>query len=479
MGNARTALFNYLFTKANKGVFVLRIEDTDRERSRPEWEEDALENLRWLGLQWDEGPDREGPYGPYRQSERAAGYRKRLEELLAKDKAYRCYCAKEELEAMRQDQQSRGEAPRYTGKCRQLTKEEVERKETEGRTSIIRFLTPSRTLVFDDLIRGKISMDTGLLGDFVLAKDLESPLYNFSVVVDDFDMAITHVIRGEDHLPNTPKQILLQEALGLPPVAYAHLPLLLAEDRTKLSKRHGDNSLTRFRKEGYLPEAVINFLALLGWNPGDERDIFRLSDLLKEFSLKRVQKAGAVLNLKRLDWLNGQYIRMKSTGELAELCAPYLEQANLLEEISKGRYRVVATGKQIGEKELSSVVALYQERLKRLGEITNLADFFFQEKLSYEATLLSWKETPPAKTQQALERVGELLGGIEEKDWNKEEIAKILLPAAEEEKDRGFLLWPLRVALTGREASAGPFEVAEALGRTKTFQRIEEAKAKL
>ncbi len=456
MGNVRTALFNYLFARNKKGDFVLRIEDTDKERSRPEWEQDLLENLKWLGLNWDEGIEKGGPYEPYRQSERTELYTKYLQKLLDGKKAYYCFCTEEELEAQRQEQMSRGEAPRYRGTCRQLTQEQQQEKLKAGMPAVIRFIMESKTLTFEDLVRGKVQFDTGLIGDTVIAKDLKTPLYNFSVVIDDFEMKITHVIRGEDHIANTPKQILLQEVLGFPRPVYIHLPLILAGDRTKLSKRHGDNSVTRFRKEGYLPEAVVNFLALLGWNPGDEREIFSLEQLVKEFSVEKIQKAGAVFNLKRLDWINGSYIRKKTPKELAELTKPYLPADVKTEDREK-------------------VIVLYQARLKKLSEITELTDFIFAKALQYDKKLLIWKNAGESKTREALEQLEKILSNIKEKDWAKEKLQEILMPEAEKTGDRGLLLWPLRVALTGKEASAGPFEVAEALGKTKTLQRIQEA----
>src|SRR3989344_4719798 len=274
MGSVRTALFNYLLAKQQGGSFILRIEDTDKERSKPEWEKDILDNFEWLGLSHDEGPVAGGPYGPYRQSERTEMYKKYLLWLLEQGRAYYCFCTAEELEAQKQMQLAEGKAPKYLGTCRNLSLEQVRENRRVGKGSVIRFLIPEKKLAFQDLIRGTIEFDTSLFGDTVIAKDLESPLYNFSVVIDDYVMHITHVVRGEEHIPNTPKQILLQEALGFPHPKFAHLPLILAPDKTKLSKRHGDNSIAKYRKQGYLPEAVLNFLALLGWNPGTDRELF-------------------------------------------------------------------------------------------------------------------------------------------------------------------------------------------------------------
>jgi len=302
IGLARTAFFNYLFAKKYQGIFILRIEDTDRERSKPEYEKDIMEGLKWLGIEWDEGPDIGGDYGPYRQSEKKEIYAKYLKKLLDENKAYHCFCSEEELEAQRQYQLSIGEAPRYSGKCASLPKEVVEKYLTEGKPWVLRFRIPGKKIEFEDLIRGKVEFDTSLMGDTVIAKNLFTPLYNFACVIDDFEMQVSHVIRGEDHISNTPKQILLQEALGFPQPKYAHLPLILGPDRTKLSKRHGAISVSEYKREGYLPEALINFMAFLGWNPGGEREIYSLASLIKEFSLEAVQKSGAIFNIKRLDF---------------------------------------------------------------------------------------------------------------------------------------------------------------------------------
>lgn len=455
MGGVRTALFNYLFAKKEGGDFILRIEDTDKERSKKEWEEDITENLAWLGLKWEEF---------YRQSERTEMYAKYLTQLVEQGRAYYCFCTPEELEAQRSHQMSLGEVPRYIGRCKTLSQGEQQQYLKEGKPAVIRFIVESKIVTFQDLIRGPIKFDTTLMGDIVIAKDMRSPLYNFSVVIDDFDMDITHVIRGEDHIPNTPKQILLQEALDFPRPQYAHAPLLLGEDRTKLSKRHGDISVRKFREEGYLPEAVINFLVLLGWNPGTDREIFSLSQLIKEFSLERIQKGGAVFNISRLDWINGFYIRIKSLQGLTELCIPYL--------ISKG----LVSNETIDVQALSTIVALYRERLKKLSEIAELADFFFKQHLEYAKELLYWKDATDKQIKENFGKLEQIISSIGEGEWTKEKLQEQIMPEAEKEKDRGYMLWPFRVALSGKKASAGPFEIAEVLGKEKTLQRIQQAK---
>ncbi len=335
IGTARTALFNYLFAKKNQGNFILRLEDTDAKRIDQRAEENIKEGLKWLGIEWDEF---------YRQSERADVYNKYLKKLLAENKAYYCFCSEEELEAEKQYRMSIGEPPRYSGKCANLSKKEVQEKLSKGLPSVVRFKVPLKKIEFNDIIREKIEFDTSLIGDIAIArgawsknkKDKEkiaTPLYNFAVVVDDFEMKISHVIRGEEHISNTPKQILIQEALGFSLPEYAHLPLILGPDKSKMSKRHGAIAVSEYKKMGYLPESLTNFMAFLGWNPGSEREIYSLPSLIKEFSLERVQKGGAIFNEKRLDFLNGFYIRQKSVEKLTEFCLPYLIKTGLIEEI--------------------------------------------------------------------------------------------------------------------------------------------------
>jgi glutamyl-tRNA synthetase len=518
IGTARAALFNFLFAKQHKGVFVLRIEDTDKERSKKEYEEDIIEGLKWLGLEWDEGPIAEdqiqnlklenqkyiGEHGPYRQSERLDIYKKYLEKLLKEDKAYYCFCSEEELEAQKQYQMSIGESPHYNGKCNKLKKEEIKNLVCQGKKSVIRFRTPAKKVVFEDIIRGKVEFDTSLMGDIVIAKDLTSPLYNFSVVVDDFEMKISYVIRGEDHLSNTPKQILLQEALGFTQPKYAHLPLILGPDRSKLSKRHGSTAVKQYREDGYLPETLVNFMAFLGWNPGTEREIFSLNSLVKEFDLQKVQRGGAIFNIKRLDFLNAFYIRQKSVERLTELCLPYLIEKGLIIPIwGQGRpesmryiappgpfhienYKITTTGEMISFDFIKKIISIYQERLIKISEIPDLIDFFFKDKIEFDKQLLKWKEADDKEIKLSLEKAEKLLSAIKNDDWNKENLEKILLLEAEnlgkemkKIEDRGYLLWPLRAALSGKKASAGPFDIAEILGKEKTLKRIKEALSKI
>jgi glutamyl-tRNA synthetase len=469
IGGSRTALFNYLFAKKNKGKFVLRIEDTDVQRSEQKWTDEIVEQLKWLGIQWDEGPDIDGEFGPYKQSQRLDIYEKYLKKLLEEKKAYYCFCTAEELESKRQEQMSRGLAPKYDGKCAHLPEEVVQKNLTEKKPSVIRFGVQNKKIKFEDLVRGNVEFDAGLLGDVVIAKSLSTPLYHFAVVVDDFLMQISHVIRGEEHLSNTPRQILLQEALGFYQPKYAHLPLMLNTDRSKLSKRQGDVALADYHNQGYLPEALVNFMVLLGWNPGTEKEMFTLAQLAKEFSIEKVQKAGAIFNIQRLDFLNGLYIREKAIKKLAELCAPYLKKSGLLVQ------------GQVSQSKLQEIVEISRTRMKKLSDISALSDFFFQDKVIHDKDLLKWANMQNSDIKEALSLCDKILSEL--KDWDIKKIEEALLSGAAEfnkqkgypEKNKGFLLWPLRVALSGKQSSPSPFEIASILGKEKTLKRIGDA----
>jgi glutamyl-tRNA synthetase len=477
IGSARTALFNYLFAKKNKGILVLRIEDTDKERSKKEFEEDIINSLRLLGIKWDE---------EYKQRDRTDIYRKYLEKLLVEDKAYYCFCTQDELEAKRQEQMSRGEAPKYDGKCSKLSKEDIERKLANKEKYIIRFRVSGEKISFQDKVRGKIDFDTSLIGDIAIAKSLDLPLYNFSVVVDDYEMKITHIIRGEDLLPNTPKQILLQKALGFSKIEYAHLPLILGPDKSKLSKRHGAVSVREYLDQGYLPESIINFIAFLGWNPGTNKEIFSLNSLTKEFSLEKIQKSGAIFNIKKLDYINGFYIRQKSLDEITELCIPYLIKDDLISPIIKSEqippsyggsnisydYKISKTGESINFNKLKDIVELYRERLKILSEVSDLVDFFFKDKLEYDKELTLWKKMTKAELKVSIDNMINILSKID--NWNRKTLEKILMSEAEKIGDKGKLLWPMRYILSAKKASASPFEIADVLGKEKTLKRLKE-----
>ncbi|OGM91401.1 glutamate--tRNA ligase [Candidatus Wolfebacteria bacterium RIFCSPLOWO2_01_FULL_38_11] len=453
IGGARTTLFNWIFAKKYNGRFILRIEDTDVERSKKEYEEEILNGLKWLGLDWDEGPDIGGEFGPYRQSEKIDIYEKYLKKLIDEEKAYYCFCSKEELEADRQAMLSQGLAPKYSGRCRNLSKEESFRKIEKGESFVIRFKIPAQELEFNDLIRGKIRFNSGLFGDIIVAKGLREPLYNFAVAIDDYEMQISHVIRGEDHLSNTPKQMLMREALGFEHPKYAHLPLILAPDRSKLSKRYLETSLSDYKRQGYLPEAINNFLALLGWHPENDREIFSQEEIIKEFDLKRVQKAGAVFNIEKLEWLNAQYIKKTDSKELVKKLTDFIPS-----EWQKDKAFI------------SKMIEAEKERIKKLTDFKELAGFFF-ELPEYDGELLKWQEQSFEKTASNLKTLSNLLESVEENNFSKNILESIIMPIAET-IGRGESLWPLRAALSGQKASPGPFEILEILGKTESLKRI-------
>jgi glutamyl-tRNA synthetase len=462
IGGARTALFNWLFARQNGGKFILRIEDTDKERSTKEYEAELIDGLKWLGLPWDEGPisatsDKRqatslGDYGPYRQSERVNIYKKYLEKLLEEGKAYYCYCTKEELEAERQAMMAQGLPPKYSGHCRQIEKPPQGKK-----PQVIRFKTPEASVEFKDLIRGKVSFDASLFGDIVIAKDLNAPLYNFAAVVDDEEMKISHVIRGEEHIPNTPKQILMQKALGFGEPVYAHLPLILNPDRSKMSKRFADTALLSYKDLGYLPEAIVNFLVLLGWHPKHNKEVFTRDELIQEFDLRRVQKAGAIFNQEKLDWLQKEHLRKMNPEDIA------------------AKLKTILSGKKISlpENSLLKIINIERGRIKTLNEFTEVAGFFFKLP-EYDAALLVWQKEPLLKIKSVLSSVLKLLDGIKTDYPSGQEIYKLLSPLIEKE-GRGAVLWPLRVALSGQTASPDPLEIIEVLGLTESKRRVKIA----
>ncbi len=461
IGTARTALFNFLFARKQGGAFVLRVEDTDIERSDEKYERDIFEGLAWLGITADEGPEQGGAYGPYRQSERAASYRPYLEELLASGRAYYCPHTEAELDAEKKELMARGQNPVHGCRYR-------DGGAAPSAGSIIRFKTPAgRALVFNDLIRGDISFGSDLVGDFSIAKDLAVPLYNFAVVIDDHEMRISHVIRGEDHISNTPKQMLLAEALGLAPPIFAHLPLILGTDRSKLSKRHGATSVREFREQGYLAEALVNFMALLGGNSGGERELFSMDELIREFDLGHIQKAGAVFDTEKLDWMNGEHIRRKSARELTELCLPYLT----------GFLQFPTPNDKFSIEYIEKIILIEQPRLKKLSEVGERTEYFFREP-DYPAELLRWKNMPDIEVQNSLERSQKILEGTATENFTTEKLHNNFMTAIGA-GDKGALLWPLRIALTGKKASPGPFEILAILGKDRGLRRIERALAKI
>lgn len=466
VGTAHTALFNYLFARHHGGTSILRFEDTDTARSEKKWEEDILRGLAWLGLDYDEGPNKEGDYGPYHQSARTELYKTYLEKLLKGGLAFYCPHSKEELEQEQKEQGAKKEIQKHVCSSR-------DRQEASG---VIRFKNNGGKIQFTDMIRGEISFEAGLLGDFTIAKNLKEPLYNFAVVVDDETMKITHVIRGEDHISNTPKQLLLQRALGFKEPFYAHLPLILGEDRSKLSKRYGATAVTEYAEAGYLPEAMLNFLALLGWSPKEGLEIMDERTMIEQFMITDVQQSGAIFDIEKLNWMNGMYIRKLALGTLTDLCLPYLLAADLLSVEDEQTYLIVATGIRIRRTDLEKVIGLEQERMRKLSEIKDLTRFFFVDKLQYGKDLLVWKKMSESKLKEALTTLETIVTGTKADDFaSAEKLEKHIMPYAEKEKDRGVLLWPLRVSLSGEKASAGPFDLLAVLGKERSLKRIRDA----
>ncbi len=470
IGTVRTSLYNYLFARHVEGTYVLRIEDTDTERSTVEHERDIIDNLHWLGISWDEGPQAAGgadigPYAPYRQSQRMDRYAREAERLLADGHAYHCWCTHDELEAVRRQQAENKEAPRYNGRCLRLTDADRAQFEAEGRKAAVRLKVPPETIRFDDLIRGEVEFDNALLGDFVIVRANGVPLYHFVVVVDDEEMAITHVIRGEDHLSNTPKHIALIRALGYREPRFAHIPLILNPDRSKMSKRKSQTAITAYREQGYLPEAMVNFLAFLGWSPGTEEEIFALDELAERFEITSVHKGGAVFDQDRLDYLNGVYIRDLTDEQLALRLRPFLPEA--LDDASVLR-----------------VVPLIKERLVRLGDAAELVAFLVETDAEvgsrYEADALLPKNREAGETASAVAAARDALEALTPADFSADVLESRCREAAEELGWKaGDFFRPLRLAVTGRPVSPPLFGSMELLGRDRVLARLDAATGKL
>jgi len=459
IGGARTALYNFLFARKNKGAFILRIEDTDRARLVEGSLESLLNSLKWLGFTYDEGP--------YIQSERLEIYKKHAEDLVKMSKAYYCFCEPERLQNLREEQAAKKQAPMYDQYClRNLSEGEINKSLKTNCPYTIRLKVPKNEIIeFNDIVRGKVKFETNTIDDQILLKSDGYPTYHLANVIDDHLMKITHVIRGDEWISSTPKHILLYQAFDWDIPEFAHIPLLLNLDRSKLSKRQGDVALDDYIKKGYLKEALINFIALLGWNPGEgsTQEIFSIDELIEKFDLKKVHKAGAVFDLKKLDWLNAQYIKKLSIGELCKKSLEFFEQKD---------FYVNASNEKKSEEYLKKVLTIEQERLNNLSEVGGNNKFFFQN-ISYNKELLRWKDITDYDLRESLEKSKAILEGVVEKDWTKEFLEKTLLETAGDK--RGDLLWPLRVALTGEKKSPPPAEVAWVLGKTESIKRLAQA----
>ncbi len=477
LGTARTALFNFLFARHTGGTFILRLEDTDQARSTEAFELDILNGLHWLGIRWDEGPavgdePERGDYGPYRQMQRMGRYTEAATRLLAEDKAYYCYCSPEELDAERKRQEAAHQAARYNGRCAALTAAERTAFEAEGRKPVVRFRIPaSRVIAFDDIVRGHVEIDTAALGgDLVILRSDGTPLYHFTVAVDDAAMAISHVIRGEDHLSNTPKHILLFEALGAQIPQFGHLPLILNPDRTKMSKRKSQTAVADYRAQGFIPEGFVNYLSLLGWSTGTEEEILSQADLIERFELSTVTKAGAIFDRERLEWLNGQWIRRLSAEELTERLRPFLEV-----ELGAGRIDWLPT-----DAEMRALLPVVRERLPTLATVGDLIGFLFVNEVDPDAGAITPKRWDTATTAAALSAARETIAETGKVTWDAHEIEAPLRRLVE---DRGWkagdLFMAIRVAVTGRTATPPLFDMMVALGCERTLARLDRAIEKL
>lgn len=468
IGGARTALFNYLYAKRTGGKFILRIEDTDLNRSTSESEMAIIEGLKWFGINWDEGIEVGGPHGPYRSTERNFIYEPFVKKLIEEGKAYYCYCSEEEIEEERQEALKKGETPKYSGRCRNLTDEERKKFEAEGRKPVVRFRVPDdEPIIIDDIVRGRVEFNSNDIGDFIIVKSDGIPVYNFAVVIDDHLMEITTVIRGEEHLSNTPRQILIYKALGFDVPKFAHVSLILGKDRTKMSKRHGSTWVEQYRDAGYLPEALINFLALLGWSPEGDEEIFTLEELCEKFSLDRVVKNPAVFDIDKLNYINGIYIRKSPIDRIVDLSIPYLKNAGYItDEFAKENREWITL-----------LVSTFRERISYLSEIVDHASILFNDEVKLED-----EEAASVLKQEHVQKLlDELYDLVKVSDKLDNEIIQSIF---KELKNRTgakgkALFMPVRVALTGQVHGADLVNIIELLGKDKVLKRIEYTKKNL
>lgn len=488
IGSLRTALFSFLFTRSQKGALVLRIEDTDQSRQVEGALENLLKVMQEVGIEFDEGfylkndgaIGERGEYGPYLQSKRLDKYQGVAKKLVDDKKAYYCFCSQERLDELKKEQVALKKPPMYDRLCRNLPADEIASKLAEfasqNKNPVIRFAVPLEgQTVIDDMVYGQITYDNKVLDDQVIIKSDGFPTYHLAVVVDDHLMEISHVIRGDEWLPSTPKHLLIYQALGWQPTKFAHLPLILNPDKSKLSKRQGDVAVEDFLKKGYLKEALINFVAFLGWNPKTDQELFSLEELIKQFDLAKVNKAGAVLDDNKLDWFNAHYIKKLSANELAEKLKPFWQEA----DFSAPSPSVGGQGRGFSDEYLSAIAALEQERLKKLSEIGERTAYFFKQP-EYDAGLLVWKKSDVAVTKKILLDLSVLLDQLNTADFTKEKLeAAIKNFIIQNNYDNGSVLWPLRVALTGMEKSPPPFDVAAVLalgvGKQEIISRLQKA----
>ncbi|HCB10778.1 MAG TPA: glutamate--tRNA ligase [Cyanobacteria bacterium UBA11991] len=469
IGTARTALFNYLFAKKNNGKFILRIEDTDALRTQQAYVDNIFDSLKALGLNWDEGPDIGGPYGPYTQSKRFDIYPKYIQTLLDKGFAYECFCTPEELEAEKEEAAKNKKAYVYTRKCVNLTEEEKEKLRAEGRKPAIRFnvqkaqaaFHDSSILSFEDLVKGHLHMDTNLIGDFVIMKSNGAPTYNYAVVIDDALMHITHVIRGEDHISNTYKQILIYEALGFEVPKFGHLGMILAPDRSKLSKRHGATAVSDFVKEGYLTEALVNFVALLGWSPSDGQEIKSIDEIAKDFRIEDLSSSNSIFEYDKLKWMNSHYIKMLPIEDLKERLKPYLTMYPL-DELTDAQY--------------TKMVEITREPLTLLSDITDAVPYFFGKDVKIEPDAQA--KTLDTEVSQSV--LKDFVSKAQDWEWTEENLEEKLAQfRADWKANEGIkpkvTMWAIRAAVTGRTCGADMVGILEILGKDTSLYRAKKA----
>ncbi len=460
VGGLRTALYNYLFAKGKSGKFVLRIEDTDQSRKVEGAVENLISTLDWSGVHYDEGPGRDGEFGPYIQSQRLEIYRRHAEQLIQSGKAYYCFCTPERLEQVRKEQMARKQDPRYDRHCRTIPPAEAEKRKQAGERCVVRMMVPLEgELEFQDLIRGTVTIAYKMLDDQVLIKSDGYPTYHLAVVVDDHLMGVTHVIRGEEWLPSTPKHILLYEYLGWDLPVFAHLPLLLNPDKSKLSKRQGDVAVEDYKAKGYLPEAIVNFVALLGWNPGDEREIFSLEQLAKEFSLGRVGKSGAVFNVEKLDWLQFQHMKLKPEPEVLSMVRDYLGTSQF-------------SGQKLSDEYLAAVIRAMRERATFVRDFVDKCPYFYTAPRTYDQDVLKKRWTSDANA-----RLTKLAAEFEKLNQpTKDDYEQALHRAADGMGIKhSELIHPLRLAVSGMGVGPGLFDILSILGKEETVRRIHTA----
>lgn len=466
IGGVRTALFNYLYAKKEKGTFILRIEDTDEARSTDSSTQIIIDAMKWLKLTWDEGPGNEIPqYAPYYQMKRKEMgiYQKYIDILLEKGFAYKCYCTPEEVEKMREQARLAKQPPKYNGHCANLTKQQQEQYEKEGRTAVIRFKMPKEDKIeFDDIVRGHVSFENALLDDFILMKANGVPTYNFACVIDDHLMEISHVIRGDDHISNTPRQIHIFKALGWQHPTFAHLSMILGSDGARLSKRHGHTSVLEYRKEGYLQDALINYLALLGWSTQDSQQLFFENSLIENFSLDRCNSSPATFDPSKLLWMNGEYIRNKSDQEIFDLFIDWISWTKQ-DSIIEGWNRDL----------LKKAISLEHEKIKLLKDIPALVDFFFKE-ISFDQTAVDKVLLSETKKDSAKKVLQECVTRLPNQDFSSPEALEMFARnlATELGFSNGKVFHPLRVATSGRTQGPSLFHMLEVMGKDEVLKRI-------